>query len=95
MDVYAGAVTSVGLNAGFRASFGSDPAVFGTDANGVPQLEHGIFEYGQLVTAGLGLSLRVVDPLTLQPPADVHTGAQGLAAVWFGDVRLIDNMRLV
>lgn len=39
--------------------------------------------------------LRVVDPLTLQPPADVHTGAQGLAAVWFGDVRLIDNMRLV
>ncbi len=60
-----GGIFRVGLNAGFRASFGSDPAVFGTDANGVPQLEHGIFEYGQLVTAGLGLSLRVVDLLDL------------------------------
>ncbi len=39
--------------------------------------------------------LRVVDPLTLQPPADLRAGAQGLAAVWFGEVRLIDNMRLV
>ena len=39
--------------------------------------------------------LRVVDPLTLEAPADVRRGAHGLAAVWFGEVRLIDNMRLV
>ncbi len=39
--------------------------------------------------------LRVADPLTLQPPIDVRHGAQALAAVWFGEVRLIDNLRLV
>jgi len=60
-----GGIFRVGLNGGFRASFGGKNAVFANDADGVPQLEHGVFEYGQLATAGLALSLRVVDPLDL------------------------------
>jgi outer membrane protein OmpA-like peptidoglycan-associated protein len=53
----------IGLNAGFRANFGGTPASYGRDRDGDPVLEHGVFEYGQLVTAGLGLSARVAPPL--------------------------------
>lgn len=54
----------IGANAGFRAHFG-DNAQFGLSAAGVPQLENGVFEYGQLVTTGVGTSLRVLEPLDL------------------------------
>ena len=36
----------------------------------------------------------IVDPLTLQPVADARQPAVMVAAVWFGDVRLIDNLQL-
>ena len=38
--------------------------------------------------------LQVVDPLTLDPVTDATQPAVMLAAVWFGEVRLIDNIRL-
>ena len=38
--------------------------------------------------------LRIVDPLTLDPVADTTQPAVMVAAVWFGEVRLIDNIRL-
>jgi pantoate--beta-alanine ligase len=38
--------------------------------------------------------LRVVDPLTLDPVIDTTQPAVLLAAVWFGEVRLIDNVVL-
>lgn len=37
----------------------------------------------------------IVDPVTLQPVATVHHPAVMLAAVWFGDVRLIDNFPIL
>ncbi len=63
--VAPGGIWRIGVNGGFRANFGGTNAVFGSDANGVPVLESGEFEYGQLVTAGLGTSIRVVDPLDI------------------------------
>ncbi|MCC6526670.1 MAG: OmpA family protein [Polyangiaceae bacterium] len=45
------------LNAGFRGHTG-DNAKFGLGADGAPQLSDGVFEYGQLVTAGYGMSFR-------------------------------------
>jgi pantoate--beta-alanine ligase len=36
----------------------------------------------------------IVDPLTLQPVGDARQPAVMVAAVWFGDVRLIDNLQL-
>jgi outer membrane protein OmpA-like peptidoglycan-associated protein len=60
-----GGIFRVGVNAGFRANFGGTPAVFGNNSNGIPVLESGQFEYGQLVTANLATSIRVVDPLDL------------------------------
>jgi OOP family OmpA-OmpF porin len=59
-----GGIWRIGLNAGFRAHFG-DPTVFGTGADGNPQLEHGSFAYDNHVTAGLGTSVRVLPPLDL------------------------------
>ena len=38
--------------------------------------------------------LGIVDPATLEPVAEVRQQAVMLAAVWFGDVRLIDNLLL-
>jgi pantoate--beta-alanine ligase len=38
--------------------------------------------------------LRIVDPFSLEPVADATQAAVIVAAVWFGDVRLIDNLRL-
>jgi len=60
-----GGIFRVGFNAGFRANFGGDNATYGVDTDGDPVLESGIFEYGQLATAGLAFSIRVVDPLDL------------------------------
>ena len=39
--------------------------------------------------------LQIVDPLTLVPVAVVDHPVTIVAAVWFGDVRLIDNLHLV
>ena len=38
--------------------------------------------------------LQIVDPQTLSPVVAVKQPATILAAVWFGDVRLIDNLPL-
>ncbi len=38
--------------------------------------------------------IHIVDPLTLQPVGDAHQPAVMVAAVCFGDVRLIDNLQL-
>ncbi|MGZ7086689.1 MAG: 4-phosphopantoate--beta-alanine ligase, partial [Ilumatobacteraceae bacterium] len=38
--------------------------------------------------------IRIVDPVTLVPVADGHQPAVMVAAVWFGDIRLIDNLQL-
>jgi len=38
--------------------------------------------------------ITIVDPLTLQPVGDAAQPAVMVAAVWFGDVRLIDNLQL-
>jgi len=38
--------------------------------------------------------LELVDPTTLQPLTGVHGEAAAVTAVWFGDVRLIDNRLL-
>lgn len=54
----------VGANVGFRGHTGAN-AVFATRADGTPQLENGTLEYGNLLTGGLGLSLRVLNPLDL------------------------------
>jgi len=55
----------IGLNGGFRAELGGTEATYGTGQSGEPVLDHGNFEYGQLATGSLGLSIRVVDPLEL------------------------------
>jgi pantoate--beta-alanine ligase len=36
----------------------------------------------------------IVDPVTLEPAAEVRERVVMLAAVWFGEVRLIDNLLL-
>ncbi|MGZ4738635.1 MAG: pantoate--beta-alanine ligase [Ilumatobacteraceae bacterium] len=38
--------------------------------------------------------IRIVDPATLRPVVDGHQPAVMVAAVWFGDIRLIDNLQL-
>lgn len=62
--VGSGGIWRLGLNGGFRAHFG-EGSQLGEGADGEPQLENGLFEYGQLVTAGFGTSIRVADPLDL------------------------------
>jgi len=52
------------LNVGYRGHTGSNPQ-FGLGADGLPQLVHGELEYGDLVTAGLGISYRPVYELDL------------------------------
>ncbi|WP_081864814.1 OmpA family protein [Chondromyces apiculatus] len=54
----------IGANVGFRGHTGEN-AAYGLRADGSPQLENGTLEYGNLVTGGLGVSLRVLDPLDL------------------------------
>jgi len=50
------------------------------------------------VVAAAGLArleyVTVVDPDTLEPVAVIDAGGQAMTAVWFGDIRLIDNLRL-
>ena len=38
--------------------------------------------------------IRIIDPVTLDPVVDTDQPAVMVAAVWFGDVRLIDNIQL-
>ncbi|MEJ7729999.1 MAG: OmpA family protein [Polyangiaceae bacterium] len=54
----------LGLNGGFRGHTG-DNAQFGLGADGNPQQESGTVEYGNLLTAGFGVGLRVLNPLEL------------------------------
>jgi OOP family OmpA-OmpF porin len=54
-----------GVNGGFRANFGGNNATYGTGPDGAPVLASGVFEYGQLATAGVATSLRVFPPLDL------------------------------
>jgi len=54
----------IGLNGGFKGHVGDNPT-YGLGEGGQPQLESGVLEYGNLVTAGLGTSFRVLDPLDL------------------------------
>ena len=39
--------------------------------------------------------VEIVDPVTLDPLAVIDGPATIVAAVWFGDVRLIDNLPLI
>jgi OOP family OmpA-OmpF porin len=50
----------VTLEGGYRGHMGENPR-FGEDPDGLDQLAEGIFEYGDLATFGVGLSLRVFD----------------------------------
>ncbi|MGE3675020.1 MAG: hypothetical protein AB7K71_35455, partial [Polyangiaceae bacterium] len=54
----------VALNVGYRGHTGKNPK-FQQDTTGQDQLAEGEFEYGNLATANLGISWRVLDPLDL------------------------------
>ncbi|MEZ4230006.1 MAG: OmpA family protein [Polyangiaceae bacterium] len=54
----------VALNVGYRGHTGKNPK-FQQDTRGQDQLAEGEFEYGNLATANLGVSWRVLDPLDL------------------------------
>ena len=54
----------LGLNAGFRGHTGSNPK-FLLGQDGLPQLESGNLEYGNLVTGGFAVSYRVASPVDL------------------------------
>ena len=58
-------------------------AIKGIVDNIVGEVEHARLEY-----------VSVVDPLTLRPVTTTRNGAVVCIAVWFGDVRLIDNIEL-
>ena len=38
--------------------------------------------------------IRIIDPVTLDPVSDGHQPAVMVAAAWFGEIRLIDNLQL-
>lgn len=57
-------VVRLGLNAGFRGHTGTN-AVFGTGKDGKPILTSGVFEYGNLGTAGFAASIRISDKFDL------------------------------
>lgn len=57
-------IVRLGLNAGFRGHTGSN-ASFGTGADGKPVLSSGIFEYGNLATAGFAAAIRISDKFDL------------------------------
>jgi len=85
----------VAVNGGYRGHTGSNPK-FGKQSDGVTdQLEEGDFEYSNLLTGGLGLSLRVLKPLDLV--AETYTtyqlgggdsGKQKLSAEVLGGIKL-------
>jgi OOP family OmpA-OmpF porin len=54
----------VGVNVGYRGHTGENPR-FGNDTTGQPQLAEGVFEYGNMATLGIGLSLRALDALDI------------------------------
>lgn len=54
----------VGIDVGYRGHTGENPS-FGSTMSGLPQLQEGEMEYGNLLTFGLGLSYRVFDSLDL------------------------------
>jgi outer membrane protein OmpA-like peptidoglycan-associated protein len=54
----------IGLDAGYRGHTGDNP-VFEKGADGKPQLKSGIFQYSDLVTAGLGLSFQPFDKFAI------------------------------
>ena len=54
----------LGLNAGFRGHTGENPE-YGLGADGNSQLENGELKYGNLLTAGFGVGVRVLQPLEL------------------------------
>ncbi len=62
--VARGGIWRLGLNAGFRAHFGT-PTQFGLGADGKSQLKNGVFENGNLVTTSFGTSIRVAPPIDL------------------------------
>ncbi|MBW2524442.1 MAG: OmpA family protein [Deltaproteobacteria bacterium] len=53
------------LNVGYRGHTGENPQFGEGTATGEPQLESGLFEYGNLMTGSFGVSLRVLPPLDL------------------------------
>ncbi|MBK9262492.1 MAG: OmpA family protein [Polyangiaceae bacterium] len=57
-------VVRLGLNAGFRGHTGPN-ASFGTGADGKPVLSSGVFEYGNLATAGFAAAIRISDKFDL------------------------------
>lgn len=57
-------VIRLGLNAGFRGHTGAN-ATFGTGKDGKPILTSGLFEYGNLGTAGFAASIRFGDKFDL------------------------------
>lgn len=66
-------------------------------ADGEHDAEHLVALASRRVAAEPGAELeyiRIIDPVTLDPVADTHQPAVMVAAVWFGDVRLIDNVEL-
>jgi len=54
----------LGLNVGYRGHTGQN-ATFGLGADGKPQLQSGVFQYGNLGTAGVGASIRFSDKVDL------------------------------
>ena len=84
----------VGLNVGYRGHTGSNPQ-FGNAADGTSQLESGVFEYSNLLTGGLGMSLRVINPLDLvietnatQQLGGSSDGEQQLSAEAMGGLKI-------
>jgi outer membrane protein OmpA-like peptidoglycan-associated protein len=54
----------LGLNGGYRGHTGQNGA-FGLGTDGKPQLQQGDFKYSDLITAGFGVSVRVIPQLDL------------------------------
>ena len=63
----------LGLNAGYRGHTGQNPS-FGNAPDGTPQLAKGDFKYSDLITAGFGVSVRVMPQLDLT--ADTYATIQ-------------------
>lgn len=61
---FFGNALRLGLNAGYRGHTGENGS-FGNGANGKPQLAAGDFKYSDLITAGFGVSVRVIPALDL------------------------------
>jgi OOP family OmpA-OmpF porin len=87
------------VNAGFRAHFG-EATKYELGLDGKPQLEHGVFEYGNLITASFGTGVRVLPPLELAAETygtymvgGESDGAQRLSAEAIGGIKLFIDKR--